>query len=41
MSCLAAMGKKKLKLLLSDEGTFVRTNIDVTLISRYLKETGN
>jgi hypothetical protein len=41
MSCMAGIGKPKLGLMLNEHATFVRSSINVAVVSRYLKETEN
>ena len=41
VSCLAATGLPKLKLMLTAEACFVRTRINVALMRRYLQVTNN
>lgn len=41
VSCLAATGLQKLKLMLLPEACFIRTRLNVALMRRYLQETGN
>jgi len=36
VSCMAAIGIQKLKLLLAEEATFIRTHINVMHIKEYL-----
>jgi pyrroline-5-carboxylate reductase len=41
VSCLAATGLPKLKLMLMPETCFIRTRLNVALMRRYLQATGN
>lgn len=41
VSCLAATGIPKLKLMLTPEACFIRTRINVALMRRYLQVTNN
>ena len=41
VSCLAATGIPKLKLMLMPEACFIRTRLNVALMRRYLQVTGN
>lgn len=39
VSCLAAIGTPKLKLMLTPQTTFIRTKINVAVVQHYLKLT--
>lgn len=41
VSCLAATGIPKLKLMLMPEACFIRTRLNVQLMRRYLQATNN
>ena len=41
VSCLAATGVPKLKLMLTPEACFIRTRLNVALMRRYLQVTNN